>query len=294
MPRRPDGTLVEGISKYQELTFHIMPRRNDSFALFPMKIDVEHTLEYLDKINEGRSLKITMFDVILTALARTACIRYRANRFVSGRRLWQRNELKVSFVVKREKTDDGEEVNATLTFKPDDTIFTVIDRLENQIDSARHGENPNAKDVKTFGAMPRFLIRLIIKLVWKLDKMNFPIYSLTKDLPMYSTVYLAHLGSLNMHAIFHHLFEMGTTSIFLVVGKIHKDTVVDQETGEVKVHRIMHMNFNLDERIADGIYWGKTLDILQDFIEHPEQMETPLELTPKQIAKLKLKDFKAK
>lgn len=295
-PRRPDATLVAGISKYQELAFHIMPRRNDSFALFPMKIDLHNTLNYLDEINAKRAEKdeITLFDIILTALAQTLCLRPRANRFVSGGRLWQRNQIKISFVVKREKSDDGEEVNATIYFNPHDNLFTVHDRLQNEIFKAREGDNPNAEDVKFFGAMPRWLIKFLIKLVWKLDKMNLPVHSITKDLPMFSTIYLAHLGSLNMHAIFHHLFEMGTTSIFAVIGKIHKDTVVDQETGEVNVHPVMHLNFNLDERIADGIYWGKTLDILQDFIENPEKLEKSLGLSEEQISALCLKEEKSK
>ncbi|MHA1776930.1 MAG: hypothetical protein ACTSWC_09145, partial [Promethearchaeota archaeon] len=67
-PHRPDATLVKGISKYQELAFHIMPRRNDSFALFPMKIDVDNAINYLEKTNVNRSDKITLFDIILTAL----------------------------------------------------------------------------------------------------------------------------------------------------------------------------------------------------------------------------------
>ncbi|MCF2140469.1 MAG: hypothetical protein K9W44_10495 [Candidatus Lokiarchaeota archaeon] len=294
MPRRPDATLVKGISKYQELAFHIMHRRNDSFALFPMKIDLEHTLAYLDSINSNRADKITLFDVVLSSMAQTLCLRPRANRFVSGRRLWQRNEMKISFVVKREKSDDGEEVNATIYFKPNDTLFSVHDRLTKEIYKAREGDNPNAEDVRFFGAMPRWFIKLLIKVIWKLDKMNHPVHSITKDLPMYSTVYLAHLGSLNMHAVFHHLFEMGTTSIFAVIGKIHKDTVVNQETGEVQVHRVMDLNFNLDERIADGIYWGRTLDILQDFIEHPEKLEKPLDLSEEQINALHLKAEKVK
>ncbi|MHA1888489.1 MAG: hypothetical protein DRO88_00460 [Promethearchaeia archaeon] len=293
-PHRPDATLVKGISKYQELAFHIMPRRNDSFALFPMKIDVDNAINYLEKTNVNRSDKITLFDIILTALAQTLFLRPRANRFVSGGRLWQRNQIKISFVVKREKSDDGEEVNATLYFQPNDTLFSIHDRLHEEVYNARQGENPNAKDVKFFGSMPRWFIKLLIKLVWKLDKMNLPINSITKDLPMFSTIYLAHLGSLNMHAIFHHLFEMGTTSIFAVIGKIHRDTVVNQETGEVEVHRVIHLNFNLDERIADGIYWGKTLDILQNFIENPQQLESPLNLTEEQIIALHLKEEKSK
>ena len=49
---------------------------------------------------------------------------------------------------------------------------------------------------------------------------------------------------------------------------------------------------NLDDRISEGIYLSKAVDYLKSFIENPQMLETPPELTEEQIKTLNLKDQK--
>ena len=292
-PNRYDATLVKGISKYQELAFHFMPNRTNSNFLHNIKLDLEETNIFLDKVNKDRDdqSKITLFEIILASLVRTVVIRDRSNRFVAGRRLWQRNEITISFVVKREKTIEGDEVNAKTCFSPYDTLETISNKMKKYINKARHGENPNDKDVQTFGKLPRFILSMIAGILRKTENWNMPIKRITKTLPFYSTVFLAHLGSLNMDGGFHHLFEMGTTGFFITLSKVRKDYVINQETGEMSIKPVIDMSINIDERIADGIYWGATLDHIRDFVEHPAQMMEPIAVTDEMLEKLALKDY---
>lgn len=258
-----------------------------------MTLNLENTFAFMDDVNQSREEKITLFEVILTGLQRVVIKKPKVNRFIKGRRLWQRNELSINFVVKREKNEAGEEVNALVRFSPYDTLETASKRIKEAVHNARKGENPNAKDVKLFGSLPRFVIRLIAKSLRFLDNINMPPYTVTKELPFYCTAFVANLGSLSMDGGYHHLFELGTTELFIVISKVRYDQVVDQKTKQVKVARVIDLDFNIDERVVDGIYWGKVLEIIRDFIENPTQLMKPVHVTEERLEQLQLKDYPA-
>lgn len=290
MNKRPDGTLVKDISKFQELAFHIMPDRTNSNALFDLSIDLQHTFAYLEKYNDKpKGERITLFEIILAALGRAMMLRPKSNRFVQGRRLFQRNELSIMFVVKKQKTEEGEEINAKILFSPYDTLQDVSIRTKKIVSEARSGTSSNAEKIEFFGRLPRWIIRIIAKVLFITNKINCPIYSVTKEMPMFASVFLTHLGSIDLDAVYHHLYEMGTTSFFISTGKVHKAPIIDQETEEILVHPMMQLRLNIDERVADGIYWVRTVKLLKNFIQNPSLMEEPIDVTDELLDKLKLK-----
>ncbi len=293
MPRRPDAELVK-TTKFHELEFYIMRKKLDSTIFNKTQVDLTHTYEFLEKYNKGRKEedKLTLFQIYLVACVRTVALRYKINRFVSGRRLWQRNQIILSFVVKKEKTEDGEEINAMIEFDPFDTLETVQKIVSDHLYESRFGVNKNEQDVKFWGSKPRWIIRFIFWLLRWTDERNMPIYGLTKDIPMWSTAFLAHLGSIGVDAVYHHLFELGTTGLLITIGKIHKAQIIDEVTDEIKIRKVMNLKIGIDDRIASGSYTGPTIDMLKNLIEHPEPLVAPPNLTDKQLDKLMLKKYK--
>ena len=293
MPRRPDAELVK-TSKFHELEFYIMRKKLDSTIFSKTQIDLTHTRAFLLEYNKGRDEedKLTLFQIYLAACVRTVAKRYKINRFVSGRRLWQRNQIILSFVVKKEKTEDGEEVNAMIEFDPYDTLETVQKTVSHHLYESRFGENKNEQDVKFWGSMPRWVIRFIFWLIRWTDEHNFPIYAFTKDIPMWSTAFLAHLGSINIDAVYHHLFELGTTGVLITFGKMHKAQLINEETDEVEIKNVMDLRISIDDRIAPGSYTGPTINMVKELIEHPEPLLKPPDLTEEQLDKLMLKKYK--
>jgi hypothetical protein len=293
MPRRPDAELVK-TNKFHELEFYIMRKKLDSTIFSKTQIDLTHTREFLEEYNKSRAEedKLTLFQIYLAACVRTTAKRYKINRFVSGRRLWQRNQIILSFVVKKEKTEDGEEVNAMIEFDPYDTLETVQKTVAYHLYESRFGENKNDQDVKFWGSMPRWVIRFIFWLIRWTDEHNFPIYAFTKDIPMWSSAFLAHLGSIDVDAVYHHLFELGTTGVLITFGKMHKAQLINEETDEVEIKNVMDLRISIDDRIAPGSYTGPTINMVKELIEHPEPLLKPPELTEEQLDKLMLKKYK--
>ena len=87
--------------------------------------------------------------------------------------------------------------------------------------------------------------------------------------PLYTSVFLANLGSINYPAGFHHLWEYGTASVFGVMGRIERGA-----DGSRKFTAA----WTYDERMEDGLYSYHTLEMVRNWIENPETMVEPVEL----------------
>jgi len=269
---------------------HNKPRRT---IYFNTLIDLTHTLKFIEEYNQDKDEKdkLTLFELLLAAGVRTITLRPKMNRFVSGRRLWQRNQIIFAFTIKKQKTDEGEEVNAMIEFDPFDTLHTVHQKVSKAIHEARYGRNINDKDIQFFGALPRWVLRFLVWLLRWTDTHNYPIYAFTKDIPLWVSAFVANLGSLDIDSVYHHPFDVGTASLFFTIGKIHKAAIVNQETDQVEVKKVLEVRVSLDDRIADGTYTGPSMNLLKNLIEKPEALLIPPELTDKQLDALKLKKY---
>ena len=48
------------------------------------------------------------------------------------------------------------------------------------------------------------------------------------------------------------------------------------ENGAVTMRETLDLGLTVDERIADGYYYAKTVRLLKYLLEHPEELEKPL------------------
>ena len=91
----------------------------------------------------------------------------------------------------------------------------------------------------------------------------------------FTTVMLSNLGSVKANCCYHHLNNYGTNSIIATVG------VIREESNK----KFVDIGFTLDERIADGIYFAKSIKLMRHILENPELLEdkigTKIELEKK-------------
>lgn len=251
---------------------YLMKGRNDSIAYYPMSIQVENLLKYMED-NKGTDKEITIFQAVMLSLLKVLRERPNLNRYVSGRRLYQRHNVVFSFIARRKIEEDSPETNVLVTIKPEDDRATAIAKLKGEIRVAKAGDSKDDDEmVSLFLKLPRGILRFAIKLLeWWDFYFDTPRFLRGLD-PLRCSVYLANLGSVGMGAPYHHLFEWGTCSLFVCVGKI-KPTVVVGEDGQPTVRRTMDLRISLDERIADGFYDAKALDLLEKYLEDPSLLE---------------------
>lgn len=98
---------------------------------------------------------------------------------------------------------------------------------------------------------------------------------LLDDDPLYASAVLTHTGSVGLDAPFHHLYEYGTVPLFIAVGQVQRQPVVAADDSIVAAP-VLTLRFALDERIADGLYCARSLELLKGLVEGPDGLLEPI------------------
>jgi hypothetical protein len=248
--------------------------RTESVVYFLRRLDVTDALELVNR-KKKEGLKVSLFTLLVTAGARTFEKRPILNRFVLGRRLYQRELFDVSYVVKKSLNDDGEELLLTLPIDRSMMAAEVAEQMAQKHEELRTKEETGLdKLMRLFGRLPRPLLRMLFAVVRFLDFHGCLPAFIRNELPFYCSVFISNLGSIGVDAPFHHLYELGTTSIFLAFGKPYRETVVRRD-GTVAIRKLINLNFTVDERICDGYYLARSFDLFIRYMEHPETLFDP-------------------
>ena len=274
---RKDGRLIRELDPMHFIVPLIYPNRCDNEAYISERIDITSINDYVAKRNESETdFPFTMFHIIVAALLKTITLRPKMNRFIANKNMYQRHAISAAFVVKKLFSDNGAEALAIVYADPEDNIDSLRAKLYKQISSCRSDELDRSSDsMDILNKMPRFLAKFLVYLITKLDKHGWcPEFLIGSD-PYYSSALLSNLGSIKLKCGYHHLTNWGTCSIFCVIGE-KKMTPVYDESGNVSMHETVDLGLTIDERIADGYYYAKTVRLFKKLLENPELLELPM------------------
>jgi hypothetical protein len=266
--RRPDATPVRDLSPMRRFMPYVSPRRNDSLFYMMQQIEVEAALEYLEKRNRERppDRPITLFHLFLRSCGHALYLRPGVNRFVKAGRLWQRDGEWITFSAKREIRDGSPMLTVKRRFHPTrESLDEMVDAIYDRLRAGRSGRKTTSdKEMGLLLRLPGPAIRMALWLAGLGDRFGLLPRSMIDADPLFTSVFVANLGSIDYPAGFHHLWEYGTASLFGVMGRI--------EPGPGGRRRIS-VAWTYDERIEDGLYSYYTLEGIRERIEHPEQLE---------------------
>ena len=276
---RWDAYRLGGLDPVHVMMPYMFGSRIENEAVLGEVLDLTAVDKYLAEKNAAHpESKYTWFQFICAALAKAILLRPKMNYFIAGGHYYERKNIEVAFNVKRRFSDDGEESMAKFVLdreggSPLEQVHAYVEHFVNKV----RGENAavGVDDIlKILSHLPRFAWRL---LVWAMKKMEYHgIYpkSLAEGDPCYSSVYVSNLGSIKMNADYHHLFNWGTISFFVVIGE-KKLRPFFREDGSYEMRNTIKLGLTVDERIADGYYYAKTLRLVRKFFEHPELLDLP-------------------
>ena len=264
--RRSDATLVRGLSTMRAFMPFISPRRNESLVYYTMEIDPEPALAFVEEYNRTAppERQLTLFTLYLRALSMGMWERPHVNRFVAGGRLWQRNELWLTFSAKMALEDGAPLVTVKRRFDEDRTLEEMVDGIQARLGRRRGGEKTRSDGEMSLALrLPAPVVRLAVWLLHQANQFGMLPKSMIDDDPLFASGFAANLGSVDMNAGYHHLWEYGTCSVFAMMGRIQ--TRLDGS-------RYFQMKYTYDERMADGLYAGITMEMIKERIENPEKL----------------------
>jgi len=269
---RSDGDRVKGLSPERRFMPFMMPTRNESLVFHEQQYNIAKTRRWLRDFNRANPPQsATMFHLFLWASAQGLDRFPPMNRFVLGRRIYQRRGVQISFAAKKEFSATAPIVTVKKSFAPNEPFAPAVKDMTDRIGEGRGSDQRRVdKELRLALMLPGLILRFVLWFLRKLDFFNLMPRSMIESDPMYASLFVANLGSVGLDNTFHHLYEYGTISIFAVMGTQKKALVVGRD-GSPEVREVLQIRFTLDERIIDGMYAGESMQLVKKIMEDPER-----------------------
>lgn len=272
--KRPDGTRVKGLTPVMQALPHIMPKRYDAMNWANDYLDEDIIKKYIrEKRREGHL--VTHMSLLIAAYYKAALENPKLNYFVVNRKIYKRDYFCVSFVILKTRADGTpDETVVKIYLQPEDTVFTISERIREIVDrnlAAEHNNNTD-KFVNFAFSIPG-LARMIFKVAYGLDQIGLLPRKIIELSPFHTSMFITNLASINTRFIYHHTYEFGTTSVFVCMGK----PVPDPMAPEGSRKKQLPLGVVMDERIATGIEYSRFFAAFERYLRKPEMLETRLD-----------------
>ena len=278
---RKDAIRIKDVPGTAQLLVDLKPRRCDSDVFINRPMDVTKLVEYVEK-QKKKGKEITFFHVFMTAFGKLLYNRRKLNWFIQNRHFYDHKEISIGFVAKVSFDDKAEEIMLVIPFKDDDTLETISKRIKDRVNEIRNKKEEKKVDKKGGNNAVDALCNLpnpiripIVGLLKWMDKKGHLPASIQEDLLYYSSAIVSNLGSIKCGAIYHNITNFGTASSLTTMGEIKAHEVIGED-GKKKIVKLCDFGMNIDERVADGYYFAKSLQLLQYMFDHPELLEEPM------------------
>ncbi len=248
--------------------------RQDAYVYINRKFDVTDLVKYM-KEKKKNNKDLTYFHAFSIAIAKVIYNKPKLNRFIINHNCYQRNDIILTFTAKVDYSDDAKEVMSLIKVEEKDNIYTLSDKIKEKVANFREKKLQNSSDdsLDALDKFPNWMLKLFVAPITKwMDRHDLLPNSLNNDLLYNSSVILSNLGSIKCGAIHHNITNFGTNSIILTIGDIHKEQIV-MPNGKVEIRDIVEFGINLDERIADGVYFSKSVNLLDYILKNPKLLE---------------------
>ena len=274
---RYDGYRIRKLDGVLTLMPYLQRTRLDSQCFFEDVLEIGN----LEKFVEQKKAEIpglSIMHVIIAGIVRAISQWPYLNRFLVHHKLYAHKTIQLSMMVKRSLDPHEPETAIRPVFDPFDTLYEVAAKINKEVEACRTSGENNETDaaVELLGHLPDWLIKLVAWYIRYSDNRRFMPKFLYEASPYHASAFVANLGSLGIDSVFHHLYEFGTCSFFLTIGKKHRQTKLDKNGKPVTV-KTMNLRYVVDERVCEGHYNALAIRFINKLLNNPELLLSPPE-----------------
>lgn len=278
---RKDAELVRKLDPMHMIMPLLYPGRCDNEAYISERIDLTAINRYLEEKNgslQGEDeFRYTIFHVVVTAILKTVKLRPKLNWFIANKRIYSRKDITAAFIVKKKFSDSGGEGLAVVRAEEGDNLESIHNKIKEQVYSCRGDSlDGSSKSMDIVCRLPFFLVRFVAWVCRKLDVHGKVPAAFIESDPYYCTAVLSNLGSIKLRSGYHHLTNWGTNSLFVILGE-KATRPVFSEDGTYEMRESIDLGITIDERIADGYYYSKSVRLIKKLLENPWLLDRPLD-----------------
>lgn len=265
--KRRDATLINDPDPFHSIVPYVMAKRTEAEVSSDITFDITKLNKFMAQHNKKEGTQYKLFHAICTAMAKTIYHRPKMNIFISGRKFWMRNDIILSFVIKQKMSDGATETLMTLKVDEDMNLDAISSRILNDVNRVRKESTNDLDKLMNFvGKLPRPIMEILFWVIGRMEYHGCVPQSLTEGDPNYTTCLLSNLGSIGADSCYHHLSNYGTNSIMVTIGTMYKEDKKD----------LVRCTFTIDERIADGFYFAKSMRLVKYLLENPDKLMEPI------------------
>jgi hypothetical protein len=275
---RYDGWRVRKVDAVFRVIPYFLRTRMDAQNFFEERIPIDH-LEAFIKEHKTEIPELSIMHIIIAALVRLTSQRPHLNRFVMWNKIFARNHLNFAIAIKRSLSDTGEETLIKPYFHLGDTLQDIVRKVHEEHVTNQQAGKKNGSDIvsRVLGYLPDFLMRTVVFILFWMDKIGIMPKLIFNVSPWHCSIFLTNIGSIGVESIYHHLYEFGTCSMFVAMGKKTRENVINKN-GDTVTQKSILLKFVLDERVCDGFYYASSMRQLNKILADPAMLLTPPEI----------------
>ena len=273
---RPDGKKVKDLDPIQRIMPHIMVHRHDSQNLASYDCPCEPMDEFI-KEEYANGEKYNYMHILIAAVVRSIALFPRLNRFISNGRIYARNSIQISFVVKKGLSSEAADTTIKLDFTGLESISEIRDMIDEAIQKNNRMDTNNGTDklARILTLTPNFIIGFLVGTIKFLDRHGLLPKAIINLSPFHTTAFITNLKSIKGPSIFHHLYDFGNTGMFFAMGKESLQPVVSG--CQITIGKLMPLQMVTDERFCDGFYFVNAMKQLRLLLGKPQLMKERLQ-----------------
>jgi pyruvate/2-oxoglutarate dehydrogenase complex dihydrolipoamide acyltransferase (E2) component len=275
MAKRCDGIRVKDQDPIMKIMPYFMYDRIDALNYNFEEIDCA----LLDKYIKGYTAsELSYMHVLIATFVRTMHKFPQLNRFVVNGKMYEHKDITMSFTVHRSLRGETAETVLKASFQGTETIAEVAAVLDKAIaETTALGETNDTDDLaKIIMSIPSFLYRPVVKFLMWMDRHNILPKDMIDASPFHTSFYITNLKSLGIGTVLHHIYNFGTCSQFVSMGKERYIPIVDNKE-HITIKKMMQLGLTTDERICDGLYFARAVRYMKKLLTHPEMLEQNIE-----------------
>ena len=277
---RSDGRKIRTLAPMAQITAYFQVERNTCSNLFEESFEITHIDRYIRQKRKEGLTDFGITHVLLAAYVRGVAKYPQLNRFISGQKVYSRDEdIQYCMVVKKEMTIESPDTSIKVHLSPRDTAVDVYNKLNAAIESVKATQELDSNLdnlIQYLNRIPSVILKFVVWLLKLLDYFGMLPKFLLELSPFHGSLFFTSMGSLGIQPIYHHLYDFGNLPVFGAFGCKRRAMEV-QEDGTVVQKKYIDVKFVLDERIVDGYYYAVFFKHYRSLLRHPEILDNPPE-----------------
>ena len=277
---RSDGRKVRTLAPMAQITAYFQVERNTCSNLFEESFEITNIDRYIRQKRREGLTDFGITHVLLAAYVRGVAKYPQLNRFISGQKVYSRDEdIQYCMVIKKEMTVDAPDTSIKVHLNPHDTAVDVYHKLNAAVESVKATQELDSSLdglIQYLNLIPSIVLKFVVWLLKLLDYFGMLPKFLLELSPFHGSLFFTSMGSLGIPPIYHHLYDFGNLPCFGAFGMKRRALEV-QEDGSVVQKKYIDVKFVLDERICDGFYYATFFKHYRRLLAHPEVLDNPPE-----------------